>query len=69
VRIDYAIIGLSIVFLVGSMYLAGLSLQIADLSTKVQIVTYATYLFSSSIALLILVAIISLIKKAVLKPT
>jgi predicted anti-sigma-YlaC factor YlaD len=69
VRIDYAIIGLSIVFLVGSMYLAGLSLQIADLSTKVQTVTYATYLFSSSIALLIFMAIISLIKKAILKPT
>jgi hypothetical protein len=51
------------------MYLAGLSLQIADLPTKVQIVTYATYLFSSSIALLIFMAIISLIKKAVLKPT
>jgi hypothetical protein len=69
VRIDYAIIGLSIIFLVGSMYLAGLSLQIADLPTKVQTVTYATYLFSSSIALLIFMAIISLIKKAIPKPT
>ncbi|HLE75148.1 MAG TPA: hypothetical protein VI864_03780 [Candidatus Bathyarchaeia archaeon] len=68
-RIDYAVIGLSIVFLVGSMYLAGLSLQIADLPTRVQIVTYATYLFASSIVLLIFVAIISLVKKATLKPT
>jgi len=68
-RIDYAVIGLSIVFLVGSMYLAGLSLQIADLPTRVQIVTYATYLFASSIVLLIFVTIISLVKKATLKPT
>ena len=51
------------------MYLAGLSLQIADLPTRVQIVTYATYLFASSIVLLIFVTIISLVKKATLKPT
>jgi len=68
-RIDYAVIGLSIVFLVGSMYLAGLSLQIADLAARVQIVTYATYLFVSSIVILIFMAIISLLKKAILKPT
>lgn len=51
------------------MYLAGLSLQIADLPSKVQIVTYATYLFSSGIALLIFMEIILLIKKAILKST
>jgi hypothetical protein len=67
-RIDYAIIGLSIILLAGSMYLAGLSLQIADLPARVETVNYATYLFVASIALLIFMAIISLIKKAVLKP-
>ena len=51
------------------MYLAGLSLQIADLAARVQIVTYATYLFVSSIVILIFMAIISLLKKAILKPT
>lgn len=67
-RIDYAIIGLSIILLAGSMYLAGLSLQIAELPARVETVNYATYLFISSIVLLIFMAIISLIKKALLKP-
>ena len=67
-RIDYAIIGLSIILLAGSMYLAGLSLQMADMSARVETVQYATYLFVASIALLIFMAIIALIKKTVLKP-
>jgi hypothetical protein len=50
------------------MYLAGLSLQIAELPARVETVNYATYLFISSIVLLIFMAIISLIKKALLKP-
>jgi hypothetical protein len=67
-RIDYAIIGLAIILLVGSMYLAGLSLQMADLTDRVETVTYATYLFVASIVLLIFMAIISIVKKALLKP-
>ena len=67
-RVDYAIIGLSIILLAGSMYLAGLSLQITDVPARVETVNYAVYLFISSIVLLIFMAIISLIKKALLKP-
>ena len=67
-RIDYALIGLSIILLAGSMYLAGLSLQMTDVSTRVETVKYATYLFVASIALLVFMAVISLIKKALLKP-
>jgi len=67
-RIDYSIIGLSILLLVVSMYLAGLSLQITDASARVETVKYATYLFAASIAILIFMAIISLIKKALTKP-
>jgi len=68
VRIDYAIIGLSILLLVVAIYLAGLSLQITDAPARVETVTYATYLFVASIAILIFMAIISLIKKAITKP-
>ncbi len=50
------------------MYLAGLSLQITDASARVETVKYATYLFAASIAILIFMAIISLIKKALTKP-
>jgi hypothetical protein len=50
------------------MYLAGLSLQITDEATRLETVNYATYLFISSIVLLIFMVIISLIKKALLKP-
>lgn len=67
-RLDYAMIGLSIILLAGSMYLAGLSLQITDTPARVETVKYATYLFVASIALLIFMAIISLVKKALLKP-
>jgi hypothetical protein len=67
-RIDYAVIGLAIILLAGSMYLAGLTLQMTDVPTRVQTVNYAMYLFVSSIVLLIFMAIISLIKKALLKP-
>jgi hypothetical protein len=67
-RLDYAIIGLLIILLAGSMYLAGLSFQIADAPTRVETVTYATYLFVASIVLLIFIIIISIVKKALLKP-
>ena len=67
-RIDYAIIGLSILLLAGSMYLAGLSLQIADAPERIETIQYATYLFVASIALLIFMAVIAVIKKAITKP-
>jgi hypothetical protein len=67
-RIDYAIIGLSIILIAGSMYLAGLSLQITDTPARVETVKYATYLFVASILLLIFMAIISIVKKALFKP-
>ena len=67
-RIDYAIIGLSILLLAGSMYLAGLSLQIADTATRIETVKYATYLFVASIVILIFMAVIGVIKKAITKP-
>ena len=67
-RIDYAIIGLAIILLAGSMYLAGLSLQMADLSARVETVKYAIYMFVASIVLIIFIVIISIVKKALLKP-
>jgi len=67
-RIDYAIIGLAIILLAGSMYLAGLSLQMADLSARVETVKYAIYMFVASIVLIIFMVIISIVKKALLKP-
>jgi len=50
------------------MYLAGLSLQMADASARAETVNYAVYLFVVSIALLIFMAIIAVIKKTALKP-
>lgn len=67
-RLDYAIIGFSIILLAGSMYLAGLSLQITDTPAKVETVKYATYLFVASIVILIFMVIISLVKKALIRP-
>ncbi len=49
------------------MYLAGLSLQMADVPARVETVQYATYLFVASIALLIFMGIVALIKKTALK--
>jgi hypothetical protein len=67
-RVDYAIIGLAILLLAGSMYLAGLSFQMADLSARGETVNYAIYLFVVSIVLIIFMGIISLVKKVLLKP-
>ena len=67
-RVDYAIIGFAIILLAGSMYLAGLSLQMTDLAARVETVKYATYLFVASIVLIIFMVIISIVKKALLKP-
>lgn len=67
-RIDYAIIGPAIILLAGSMYLAGLSLQMADLAARVETVEHATYLFVASIVLIIFMVIILIAKKALLKP-
>ena len=67
-RADYAIIGLAIIILAGSMYLAGLSFQMADSPARVETVNYATYLFAASIGLLIFMAIVSAVKKALFKP-
>jgi hypothetical protein len=48
--------------------LSGLSLQMADLAARVETVEYATYLFVASIALIIFIVIVSIAKKALLKP-
>ncbi len=67
-RADYAIIVFSIILLAGSMYLAGLSFQMAETPARMETLNYATYLFATSIGLLIFMAAIALVKKKVFKP-
>lgn len=62
-RFDRALFGLSIALFIGSIYLAGASLQITDLPIKLQAVTYATYLFYPAAILLALVITALLLKK------
>ena len=62
-RFDHALFGLSLALLIGSIYLAGASLQITDLSIKLQTVTYATWLFYPAAILLALVITALLLKK------
>ena len=64
-RFDHAVFGLSLALLIGSIYLGGVSLQMTDLSLKLQAVTYATWLFCPAAILLALVIIALLMKKKI----
>jgi hypothetical protein len=64
-KADRVLLALSLVLLVATLFLAGLSLRITDMTLRIQTMCYATYIFISGIAILILVEIIHLTKKEI----
>ena len=54
-------------FLALTLFLAGLSFQIADITLRVVTMLYSTYMFVSGIAILILIEVVHLAKKATSK--
>jgi hypothetical protein len=62
-KADHILLALSLIFIVITLLLAGVSLRITDMALRVQTMFYATYAFFSGIATLILVEVMYLIKK------
>ena len=54
-------------FLALTLFLAGLSFQIADMTLRVATMLYSTYMFISGIAILILIEVVHLAKSATSK--
>jgi hypothetical protein len=66
-KIDRVLIIVGLFFLALTLFLAGLSFQIADMTLRVATMLYSTYMFISGIAILILIEVVHLAKKAMSK--
>jgi hypothetical protein len=66
-KIDSVLLIVGLFFLAVTLFLAGLSFQIADLTLRVGTMLYSTYLFFSGIAILVLIEVVHLAKKATSK--
>ena len=68
-RIDHGIILVSMVFFVASIYVGGLSFQVAGLSLRVGLVTFATSLFLVGVVLLVFLLLVFVLKRRLGKIT
>ena len=66
-KIDRVLLIVGLFFLALTLFLAGLSFQIADMTLRVATMLYSTYMFISGIAILILIEVVHLAKKAMSK--
>jgi hypothetical protein len=62
-KVDCVLLMVSLLFLGITLFLAGLSFQMADFALRVQTMLYATYMFVSGIAILVLIEVVHLAKK------
>jgi len=60
---DRLLLVVSLFFLAVTLFLSGLSFQMRDMSLRVETTLYATYLFISGIAVLVLIEIIHLTER------
>jgi hypothetical protein len=68
-RIDYGIILVSVVFFVASIYMGGLSFQVADLPLRVGLVNFATSLFFVGVMLQVFLVLVFVLKRRLAKVT
>ena len=66
-KIDHVLLIVGLFFLALTLSLAGLSFQIADITLRIKTMLYSTYMFISGIAILILIEVAYLAKKAASK--
>lgn len=64
-KIDRLLLIVSLLFLAITLFLAGLSFQMTDMALRVQTMLYATYMFISDIAMLVLIEVIHLAKREI----
>lgn len=67
-RIDRLLLVLSLFFLAITPVLAGLSFQMTAIMLLVQTLLYATYMFISGIAILVLIEVVHLSRKEISHP-
>ena len=66
-KIDHVLLTVGLFFLALTLFLVGLSFQIEDMTLRVETLVYSTYIFVSGIAILILIEVVYLAKKATSK--
>jgi hypothetical protein len=64
-KIDRLLLIVSLTFLAITLFLAGLSFQMTDFALRIQTMLYATYMFISGIAILVLIEVLHLAKKEI----
>ena len=66
-RTDRILLVIALFFLVVTLFLAGLSFKMTDTALRVQTMLYATYMFITGIAMLVVIEVAHLSKKAISK--
>ena len=66
-KVDRLLLIVSLLFLAITLFLAGLSFQMTDFALRVQTMLYATYMFISGIAIIVLIEITHLAKREITK--
>ena len=64
-RTDRILLVVALFFLAVTLFLAGLSFQMADMAFRVQTMLYATYMFITGIAMLVVIEVVHLAKKEI----
>jgi len=64
-KVDRLLLIVSLFFLAVTLFLAGLSFQMTDMALRVQTMLYATYMFISGIAMLVLIEVVHLAKREI----
>lgn len=64
-KIDRLLLIISLLFVALTLFLAGLSFQMTDFVRRVQTMLYATYMFISGIAILVLIEVVHLAKREI----
>jgi hypothetical protein len=66
-RTDRILLLVALFFLAVTLFLAGLSFQMTDMAFRVQTMLYATYMFITGIAMLVVIEVVQLAKKEISK--
>jgi hypothetical protein len=64
-KVDRVLLAVALFFLIVTLFLAGLSYQMKDFALRVQTMFYATYMFISGIAILVLIEVVHLAKREI----
>ena len=64
-RTDRILLAIALFFLAVTLFLAGLSFQMTDMALRVQTMLYATYVFITGIAMLVVIELVHLAKKEI----